>query len=228
MDTNIDRHPDVVDLLGGAPTGPSDAANTVAPDGPSSLPPVLPPEPSNIQPRPSRKRVLAAASGAVGIAIAVGAVWGVVGDRNQEPPAPATVEAEDAALPTLNLPEPPTAATDTDASTDVTDECRADRGDQNSGAGVIAAWNHAYYAQRNAQVARSLATPNSTIVPADQLQPFIDAVPPGTNYCVAITPLSESAYSVDLTELRPEGPLRIPQTITTKKIDGKWFVDVVS
>ncbi|WP_235214978.1 hypothetical protein [Rhodococcus opacus] len=75
---------------------------------------------------------------------------------------------------------------------------------------------------------RALATPNSTIVPVDQLQPFIDAVPPGTNYCVAITALSEVAYSVDLTELRPEGAQRIPQTITTKKVDGKWFIDVVS
>lgn len=99
-------------------------------------------------------------------------------------------------------------------------------GDQNSGVGVIAAWNHAYYVQRNAAAARALATPNSSVVPADQLQPFIDAVPVGTNYCLRTKELSEDVYLVDLSELRPDGAQRITQTVTTKKIDGKWFVDV--
>ncbi|MFF0818081.1 hypothetical protein ACFYVR_23385 [Rhodococcus sp. NPDC003318] len=161
------------------------------------------------------------------IGAAIWATTGNSGEQLENTAAAATTTAVDEdTLPIIDLPDP--AATTTAASPEVDDECRADRGDQNSGAGVIAAWNHAYYAQRNAAAARALATPNSTIVPADQLQPFIDAVPAGTNYCVAITPISESTYTVDLTELRPDGPVRIPQTITTKKIDGRWFIDVVS
>ena len=54
----------------------------------------------------------------------------------------------------------------------------------------------------------------------------IDSVPVGTNYCMRTKALSEDVYLVDLSELRPEGAERITQTVTTKKIDGKWFVDV--
>ncbi|EME18513.1 hypothetical protein, partial [Rhodococcus triatomae] len=178
--------------------------------------------------RTPTKLALAGGIGVLAVAVIGTTVWSNSGDGEQpaDTAVATTASPDEDTLPILDLPDP--TPTTTAASSEVDDTCRADRGDQNSGAGVIAAFNHAYYAQRNAAAARALATPNSTIVPADQLQPFIDAVPPGTNYCVAITPLSGTAYAVDLTELRPEGAQRIPQTITTKKVDGRWFIDVVT
>lgn len=208
------RHPAVIDLLGGAPNTPSGAANTAAPDGPAGQ-----------GPRSTKKLALAGAG--LAAALIVGAVWATSGNGGDQPAtaaAAATATSDEDTLPILDLPE--TTAPTTTASSDVDDECRADRGDQNNGAGVIAAWNHAYYIQRNAAAARALATPNSSVVAADQLQPFIDGVPIGTNYCLRTKALSEDVYLVDLSELRPEGAQRITQTVTTKKIDGKWFVDV--
>lgn len=227
------RHPAVVDLLGGAPTTTPGAATTAAPGGPTAPPPLAAPpaagggggEPPSRW--PSKKLVIGTAAGVAVVALLGGTIWGTAlsgGDQPTDTALAATTSAsEDDGLPILDLPE---ATTTTAASSEVDDECRADRGDQNSGAGVIAAWNHAYYVQRSGAAARALATPNSSVVPADQLQPFIDGVPVGTNYCVRTKALSEDVYLVDLSEMRPEGVQRITQTVTTKKIDGKWFVDV--
>ncbi|WP_254593118.1 hypothetical protein, partial [Prescottella equi] len=192
---------------------------------PLTAPPTQPTSGGAVPRRPSGKTIGIASVAAV--AIIGGIVWGTSftgGDQPANTAIEATTSAsEDDGLPILDL---PTATTTTAAPSEDDDECRADRGDQNSGAGVIAAWNHAYYVQRNAAAARALATPNSSVVPANQLQPFIDGVPVGTNYCVRTKALSNDVYLVDLSEMRPEGVQRIAQTVTTKKIDGKWFVDV--
>lgn len=224
------RHPTVVDLLGAAPTTaqPDAAVNAAAPGGPVARLPLAAPQAASgsrdEEPRRSNKKlVLAGIAGLAVVAIVGGTMWG--GDGNQPEntaAASTTTEKASGTLPILDLRE--TSATT--APTSSVDECRADRGDQNSGAGVIAAWNHAYYIARNAVKARALATPNSSVVPADQLQGFIDSVPVGTNYCMRAKALSEDVYLVDLSELRPEGAERITQTVTTKQIDGKWFVDV--
>ncbi|MDH6284511.1 hypothetical protein [Prescottella agglutinans] len=242
LNRKTQRHPAVVDLLGGAPTttpgAPTTtpgAANTAAPGGPTAPPPLAAPaapaaaagdggEPPSRW--PSKKLALGTAAGVAVLALVGGTIWGTSlsgGDQPANTALAATTTAEDDGLPILDL---PTATTTTAAPSEVDDECRADRGDQNSGAGVIAAWNHAYYVQRNAAAARALATPNSSVVLAEQLQPFIDGVPVGTNYCVRTKKLSDDVYLVDLSEMRPEGVQRITQTVTTKKIDGKWFVDV--
>ncbi|ROZ53011.1 hypothetical protein EEB12_28755 [Rhodococcus sp. WS1] len=227
------RHPAVVDLLGGTPTTarPGGAANAASPGGsvaPKLLaaPQIAPGAESPQDPRRwNKKAVIGGVAGLAVVAVIAGTMLNGGGDQPENTAAAATTtESESDTLPILDLPE--TSTTPTPASSEVDDECRADRGDQNSGAGVIAAWNHAYYIQRNAGAARALATPNSSVVPADQLQGFIDSVPVGTNYCMRAKALSEDVYLVDLSELRPEGAERITQTVTTKKIDGKWFVDV--
>lgn len=225
------RHPAVVDLLGGAPTT-SGAATTAAPGGLTAPPPLTAPPAAaggggELPSRwPSKKLVIGTAAGVAVIVLVGGTIWGTALSGGDQPAntalAATTTESEDDGLPILDLPT----ATTTAASPEVDDECRADRGDQNSGAGVIAAWNHAYYVQRSGAAARALATPNSSVVPAEQLQPFIDGLPVGTNYCVRTKALSTDVYLVDLSEMRPEGAVRITQTVTTKKIDGKWFVDV--
>lgn len=221
---NTSRHPAVVDLLGGAPTVSPGATDDAAAPGDAVdvavvAPAVAPRGPSGRR-TPQRRRIVAAiaVAGAAAVAIA-GVAWS--GSRSDFQRADAATQVDGADTPILELAETPTAP-----ASDLDDECRADRGDQNSGAGVIAAWNYAYYVRRDAVAARALATPNSSVVPAEQLQPFIDAVPVGTNYCVRTKALSEDVYLVDLSELRPDGVQRITQTVTTQQLDGKWFVDV--
>ncbi|MCD2114323.1 hypothetical protein LQ384_24750 [Rhodococcus rhodochrous] len=219
---NTSRHPAVVDLLGGAPTpSPGATPDAVAPgdarDG-ALVAPAVTPQARSERHTPQRTRIAAAVVG-VAAAVIAGVVWGVAGDDSQN--AVDATQVHGTGAPILELSDAPAAPV-----SDLDDECRADRGDQRSGAGVIAAWNYAYYVRRDAVAARALATPNSSVVPAEQLQPFIDDIPVGTNYCVRTKALSPDVYLVDLSELRPDGVQRITQTVTTAQIDGKWFVDV--
>ena len=219
---NTSRHPAVVDLLGGAPTpSPGATPDAVAPGDARNgalVAPAVTPQARSERHTPQRTRIAAAVVG-VASAVIAGVIWGVAGGDSQN--AAAATQVESADTPILELSDAPAAPV-----SDLDDECRADRGDQRSGAGVIAAWNYAYYVRRDAIAARALATPNSSVVPAEQLQPFIDDIPVGTNYCVRTKALSPDVYLVDLSELRPDGVQRITQTVTTAQIDGKWFVDV--
>ncbi|QXC46726.1 hypothetical protein [Rhodococcus qingshengii] len=223
---NTSRHPAVVDLLGGAPTpSPGATPGSVAPGdaaGVALIAPAVAPRRRSLRHAPRRTRVVATIV-LVGVVAAViaGVVWGVGTDESHN--AAAATQADGAGPPILELSAAPAAPV-----SDLDNECRADRGDQHTGAGVIAAWNYAYYVRRDAVAARALATPNSSVVPAEQLQPFIDDIPVGTNYCVRTTALSQDIYLVDLSELRPDGVQRITQTVTTQQIDGTWFVDVFS
>lgn len=221
---NTSRHPAVVDLLGGAPTpSPGAAPDAVAPGDARNgalVAPAVTPQARSERRTPQRTRIAAAVVG-VAAAVIAGVIWGVASGDSQN--AAAATQVESADTPILELSDAPAAPV-----SDLDDECRADRGDQRSGAGVIAAWNYAYYVRRDAIAARALATPNSSVVPAEQLQPFIDDIPVGTNYCVRTKALSQDVYLVDLSELRPDGVHRITQTVTTAQIDGKWFVDVFS
>lgn len=105
------------------------------------------------------------------------------------PPGLVVGPVDDNGVPVLNLgAETETAAP---AEAETTDECRADRGDQRSGAGVIATFNYAYYNRRDGAAARALATPTSTVTPAPELQTFIDKLPQGSNYCLRTVELSD-------------------------------------
>jgi hypothetical protein len=168
-----------------------------------------------------------------GIAVAAVVVTGGVtinhlrsGDSETASPAAtttATVAADENGLPILKLPDPEQA----DKTSASDGECRADRGDQKSGAGVIAAFNHAYYSLRNGEAARGLATATSSVLPGPELQKVIDAVPIGTNYCLRTVELSAGVYLVDLSVMQPAQPAkRGTQTVTTQKVDGKWYVDL--
>ncbi|QHE73693.1 hypothetical protein GFS60_07357 (plasmid) [Rhodococcus sp. WAY2] len=148
------------------------------------------------------------------------------GDSETASPAATTTAAvavDENGLPILNLPEPE----QTDRTSASDGDCRADRGDQKSGAGVIAAFNHAYYSLRNGEAARALATSTSSVLPGPDLQKVIDAVPIGTSYCLRTVELSVGVYLVDLSVMQPAQPAkRGTQTVTTQEVDGKWYVDV--
>ncbi|MET8778993.1 hypothetical protein ABZV58_28655 [Nocardia sp. NPDC004654] len=78
------------------------------------------------------------------------------------------------------------------------------QGDTHSQAGVIAAFEHAYYVQRNAEAALRLIAPEVGIIP-EALAAGIASIPPGTVHCVAITPIADGAADVHLVELHPDG-----------------------
>ncbi|WP_255221404.1 hypothetical protein [Rhodococcus wratislaviensis] len=222
------RHPAVIDLLGTTPTADHPpGACTTARGSPATLPP--PPRSPLPSPRGGRgagKRTVAAVA-AVTVAVAAGLAVSQLRSGDSETASTAattsaTASADENGLPILNLPEPEQEQTSASDG-----ECRADRGDQKSGAGVIAAFNFAYYSLRNGETARALAAPSSSVLPGPELQKVIDAVPIGTNYCLRTVELSDGVYLVDLSVMQPAQPVkRGTQTVTTHKIDGRWYVDV--
>ncbi|MGW5456602.1 hypothetical protein [Nocardia sp. NPDC003979] len=80
----------------------------------------------------------------------------------------------------------------------------AGAGDTRTVAGVIAAFEFAYYVTRSAEEALRLVTPQAGIVP-EPLAAAITALPIGTSHCVGITPIAENTAEVHLVELHPDG-----------------------
>ena len=221
--TNTKRHPAVVDLVGGTPQrATADTTST----GTAPVPPTPPKRPRNRASRSPRLHYVAAL-----IVVVALLGWFVLrlisgnDERAQERIADETDTLETA--PTLDV-TPPALATAPTTETDPT-ACRTDPGDHKSGAGVIAAFEHAYYVTRSGTAVRALATPGSSLPAQEKIQAGIDTVPAGTTHCVRIAPIVAGIYSVALTEMRPgQPPAQFPQTITAKELDGRWFVDVVN
>lgn len=218
--TNTTRHPAVIDLLGGTPHGAAaDTDTTVT----APTPPIPPKRPRKRDSRSPRLRYVAAL-----IVVIALLGWFVLrllsgnDERTQERIADETDTSETA--PTLDVTPPAPAAAESDPTA-----CRTDPGDQKSGAGVIAAFEHAYYVTRSGTAVRALTTPDTSLPAQEKIQAGIDTVPTGTTHCVRITPISAGIYSVALTEMRPgQPPTQFPQTITAKEFDGRWFVDVIN
>ncbi|MEV0688263.1 hypothetical protein AB0I35_30840 [Nocardia sp. NPDC050378] len=80
----------------------------------------------------------------------------------------------------------------------------AGAGDTTTVAGVIAAFEYAYYVTRSAEEALRLVTPQAGIV-HEPLAAAITALPIGTSHCVGITPIAENTAEVHLVELHPDG-----------------------
>lgn len=128
------------------------------------------------------------------------------------------MEAESAALA-----EPPKEAASESAAFECEESDSGDTvtgdgaGDRKSVAGVVLAFEHAYYTERDAKKALSLTSKDSPMVDATALQEGIDSVPRGTEYCVSITTDGDEAR-VELTEARPSAPPEtFTQTITTSR-----------
>ncbi|MDV6211886.1 hypothetical protein R3Q08_26860 [Rhodococcus erythropolis] len=221
--TNTTRHPAVIDLLGGTPHGAG--ADTTA-TGTAPTPPTAPKRPRKKDSRSPRRRYVAAL-----IVVVALLGWFVLhllsgnDERAQERIADETDTSETA--PTLDV-TPPAPASAPTTETDAT-ACRTDPGDEKSGPGVIAAFEHAYYVTRSGAAVRALTTPDTSLPTTEKIQAGIDTVPTGTSHCVRITPIAAGIYSVALSEMRPgQPPAQFPQTITAKEFDGRWFVDVIN
>ncbi|OZF01385.1 hypothetical protein CH299_11455 [Rhodococcus sp. 14-2686-1-2] len=139
------------------------------------------------------------------------------GDDASETTAPPA-----AALPTSAVPS-------TTATVTAGPDCSMPAGDQNSGEGVIAAFEHAYYVQRSGTAAHALVSPNApssapfTVVA--NLDAGIATVAEGTTYCLDIDPLRPGVFTLTLTESGPGGPgTQYRQRITTTEVDGRYVI----
>ncbi|MGW0252503.1 hypothetical protein ACWDYH_38350 [Nocardia goodfellowii] len=93
-------------------------------------------------------------------------------------------------------------------------------GDRTTVAGVIAAFEAAYYVLRDAAQATALLAPEAGIK-AEDLAAGIATIPAGTRHCVAITPISPSTANVHIAELRPDRTrIDYLQLINTRPADG--------
>lgn len=220
---NRKRHPAVIDLLGGAPM-PASAGTTTTVSSPT---PQKPPK----RPRKRDSRSPRLRYGAALIVVVALLGWFTLrllslnDERTQERIADETGTSETA--PTLDV-TPPALASAPMTETDAT-ACRTDPGDQKSGPGVIAAFEHAYYVTRSGTAVRALTTPDTSLPAKEKIQAGIDTVPTGTTHCVRITPIAAGIYSVALAEMRPgQASAQFPQTITTKELGGFWFIDTIN
>ncbi|MFC9997933.1 hypothetical protein [Nocardia sp. NPDC127526] len=96
-----------------------------------------------------------------------------------------------------------------------------------SGADAILGFQHAFYADRNGEKARSFVAPDAANVsPAEVIQQAInDVIPVGTTYCLRIVEVAPAIYDADLTEHRPDGTTTVyRQHITTVNRDGKNLI----
>ena len=141
---------------------------------------------------------------------------------------------ETSASPTLKL--PPTAAADEGGAV-AESECETSesatavsgngKGDQESVAGVVLAFQHAYYVARDVDEMKPLLAKDSQITDLDALQEGIDSVARGTTHCLRVVSDGDDAALVELTETAPDGTeTTYNQRVKTTRTDGE--VQIVS
>ena len=230
------RHPAVIDTLGPAPTATTPSgrrATTASPGGPAATnaPTEQPPQPK-LEKAGQRRVGAKTAIGAVMFLAFAGTVgWTALRIDEPENTTPAAPEATQQLETGTTA---PAANSDPVQSLSVApggdaNQCHSDRGDQKTGTGVIAAFEHAYYVLRSGHAAHALTAPGSPLPTADKIQAGIDTVPNGTNYCLRTIETINHHYTVVLTEMRPGEPAtQFTQTITTTHIGGRWLIDVIA
>ena len=164
LSRNSTRHPAVIDTLGGAPL-PSSAGGPPKPPKSAKAPKPAKSPTAPKAPRPQKdensgnSHVLRYVAGALVVVSLLG--WFLIRTfAGTEAPAPtlaADSSTEPTSAPALAV-TPPVETTEPVADPSA---CRTDTGDQKSGAGVIAAFEHAYYVARSGAAVRALATPRN-------------------------------------------------------------------
>lgn len=188
--------------------------------GTGTRPARLPSRPRMPHARTPRRQVAAVTALAIAVLVLlVGVVVGaasVIGRVTDDEPSNISEIVNSAATPsTTPSPEPA--------------GCPVSAGDQNSGEGVIAAFEHAYYTLRSADAAIALLTPPGAAPFAADMQSAINATPEGTTYCMTVTGVSAGTYAMELTESRPSGKgASLFQRITTAEIDGRHFITSIT
>jgi hypothetical protein len=155
-------------------------------------------------------RVWAALAATVAVTIGVVAVWADDAHENGDP-VRATAVAPSA-----------TAAATEGACTGLSGTLVTDRPADTTAtvAGVIAAFEAAYYIDRSAEAAMRLLAPESGIN-SEGLAAGIASIPIGSTHCVAITPISATTANVHVVQLGPDRQrVDYLQLINTRPGDG--------
>lgn len=203
--------------------------------------PPLPPEPPSESPLSTgaggSARKTAVAIGVMGLAlvIVIGAISAFLLTEDQDEPEPPLSEVV-AAMTTADGQSPAAASDASGAAIDEAASCKestsADlvtgdgKGDRDSGPGVILAFEHAYYIERDAEKMIALTSKDSLIRDVDALQKGIDSNPKDLAHCVRVAATDEDdEWLVEITQTAAgSDPEIITQRITTTKEDGQWSV----
>ncbi|MFR9769377.1 hypothetical protein [Nocardia sp. SC052] len=163
---------------------------------------INPQQPSPQRPMPGRRRTRVPRRVWVGLATGLGGAVVLAGlGFSWVADTPDTVTA----IPTLTAAPPATTPHLSGACTGLSGQTVTDSaGDTRSVAGVIAAFEHAYYVQRNAEAAMRLVGPDAGLA-VEALAAGIASIPAGTTHCVAITPIAGSAAEVHVVQQSPDG-----------------------
>ncbi|WP_280385310.1 hypothetical protein [Nocardia wallacei] len=185
--------------------------------------------------------LIAAAGVATGGAMVVGA--GVHSGRSRSAATPSVhaTAAPDPAETSTTVSPPATAdGCRTQRSADVV--AGTEPGGTSSGPDTILAFQHGYYVHRSGAKAQDVLTEDATVtdiygrhraLTGETIQAGISDTPPGTRYCVLITPADATAGSerwhVELTEQRPgQRPVVSAQTVTTRTVNGRTLITEIT
>lgn len=109
-------------------------------------------------------------------------------------------------------------------------DCTMPPGHRDSGEGVIAAFEHAYYVQRSGTAAHALISPHAPstapFTVAANLDAGIATVPDGTRYCLDLDALRPGVFALTITESSADGVpgAQYRQRITTTEVDGRYAI----
>lgn len=173
----------------------------------------------------------------IGLVVVAGVgVFGAIGAQafggSEEPTEQAEVQALDEKLAQESIaPSSAPVAFTCDESSSGDTETGQGEGDRKSVAGVVFAFHHAYYEDRDAKKIAELMDGDSPFREDEAvktLQEGIDTVPADTDYCVSVTPDGDKA-SVEVTEAQPNAAEEtFVQEFTTKRDGDKVSIaDVV-
>ncbi|NKV32781.1 hypothetical protein GS921_24330 [Rhodococcus hoagii] len=160
------------------------------------------------------------------LVVLAGAAWflaSLLEDMDSSSPAALTVPTTEASAPASE----PQSCEVTESDTVTTGD---GEGDQDSVAGVILAFQHAYYVERDAKKMEPLLAKDSNIRDLDALQKGIDSVERGTTHCLRITPEGDKAALTEVTEVAPDGAETVfeQRVTTTRDSDRVRIVSIES
>lgn len=173
--------------------------------------------------RPKNRHYALIATAGVGVlgVIIGGAFWIFAGDGDDTTAATGTSPA--APVPTP-IDEVCPARSDGNVTTG------RDAGGTDSSAGVIKAFNDAYYTQRDANAVSQFVLPAArpAVIPSlENLQKAIDALPANTTHCLTITDLGGGLNRVDLAQFDPApggDRATFHQLVQTTNDNGRWLI----
>ena len=183
------------------------------------------PAPARTTSSPGRNRLLPALLGVAGVAALRTAAYVQFAVVGAGEPASAPRAANPPASPAQDVPP----AADPNCPAERTGNTVQGNGPGGTGSGTdaIFGFQHAYYATRSGEQARTVVVPDAAVPSAADIQHGIDTIPAGTTHCIQITPGAfVGQYTVVVTEHRPgSAPLGYnPQLVTTMRIGDRTLI----